>query len=691
MEYYNNILCLTYSDLEQVMPYKTAESIVRHRRCTVVRPGYGRDTYALIQWTSLPDKYRSKFIREVGEPADLIRQAERNKNIETMHNAEAVEYYTNYRYDHKGRMEPLPEAKRKEYIINYTALSLLLAEHEKRVRLTKASNNTRHDLWHILQRSSEKLRENYPHTLPKSEARLRVKVQQFKVAKTESPEMGFKFVISEKMGNQNALKITPEGERLLIALKRQRVPVLTGEQIWLQYNAAAEMKGWAAIKNASTIAKWYERPEIRPLWFDAVYGEQKAHQKFDRKHSTELPEYSCTLWYGDGTKLNLYYRDDEGKVATINVYEVIDAASEALIGYHISETEDYEAQYRAFRMAIETAGVRPIEIVYDNQGGHKKLASQEFFHKLAMRHRPTAPYNGASKTIEHAFYRLQSEVMAQHFNFTGQNITAKADKSRPNIEFIEANKNNLPTLEELKAQYAACRKEWNERAHPKTGQARMEMFKQSINPECQRVTERDIIDMFWLTAQRPATYTANGLRISMKGVEHLYEVYAVAGIPDFEWTSQNIDRKFYVQYDPMDINSIRLMSAEKDPGDRRFVRVASQKMVVHRASSEQSSEEKAFIRATRAAIQAERARRVTEGRLIEIEHGVAPEQHGLNSPEPKNLPKELREQMERKLAVARRRKAKEEGLGTYTKTVSLADWRDIEETTFNKDKVRAKY
>ena len=682
---------MTYGDLERVMPYKTIIDTVYRKRCTVVRPGYGRDTYALIQWTSLPDKYRQKFVREVGEPEALIRKAERDRKVETMHDVDAVEYYGSYLYDHKGKLEPLPEAKRKEYVMNYTTLCLLLEEHNKRVRLTKASNNTRHDLWHILQRSSEKLRESYPHTLPKSEARLRVKVQLFKIAKTESPEMGFKFVISDKMGNQNALKITPEGERLLIALKRQRVPVLTGEQIWLQYNAAAEMKGWVSIKSVRTIEMWYEKPEIRPKWLDAVYGEQKAHQLLDPKHSTELPELSCTLWYGDGTKLNLYYRDDEGKVATINVYEVIDAASEALIGYHISESEDYEAQYRAFRMAIETAGVRPVEIVYDNQGGHKKLASQEFFHKIAMRHRPTTPYNGSSKTIEHAFYRLQSEVMAQHFNFTGQNITAKADKSRPNLEFIEANKANLPTLEELKAQYAACRKEWNEQAHPKTGQARMEMFKNNINPQCQRVTERDIIDMFWLTTQRPATYTVNGIRITLKGIEYLYEVYAVAGIPDLEWTSQNIDRRFYVQYDPMDITSIRLMTGDKDPGDRRFVRVAAKKMVVHRASSEQSSEEKAYIRAHRDAIQAERARRLTEGRLIEIEHGVAPEQHGLNSPEPKNLPKELREQMERKLAVARRRKAKEEGLGTYTKTISLADWRDIEETTFDKDKVRAKY
>lgn len=56
------------------------------------------------------------------------------------------------------------------------------------------------------------------------------------------------------------------------------------------------------------------------------------------------------LWYGDGTKLNLYYLGEDGKVRTTMVYEVMDAYSEVLLGYHISDAEDYEQQYHAYRM-----------------------------------------------------------------------------------------------------------------------------------------------------------------------------------------------------------------------------------------------------------------------------------------------------------------------------------------------------
>ena len=55
------------------------------------------------------------------------------------------------------------------------------------------------------------------------------------------------------------------------------------------------------------------------------------------------------------------------------VYEVVDAYSEVLLGYYISDHENFEAQYNAYRMAVQVSGHKPYEIVHDNQGGHKRL------------------------------------------------------------------------------------------------------------------------------------------------------------------------------------------------------------------------------------------------------------------------------------------------------------------------------
>ena len=54
---------------------------------------------------------------------------------------------------------------------------------------------------------------------------------------------------------------------------------------------------------------------------------------------TQLPEMPNTLWYGDGTKLNLYYKDYDKKqkrmvARTIDAYEVMDACTEVFWGIH---------------------------------------------------------------------------------------------------------------------------------------------------------------------------------------------------------------------------------------------------------------------------------------------------------------------------------------------------------------------
>lgn len=683
MEYYQNMLCVTYADLEQIAEREAIKKLTSQQRCHVLRRGYGRDTYALIQWSSLPVKYQNKFVRLVGDPLQIMKQREAEKLKEQRHDPDAVVWFNEFTYMLNGQKRHLTPALRDKYIMNATALKLLLAEHQKRVMMSKASNNTRGDLWDILLRSSEELRKVYAHTLPVDKMRFRERVLQYK-------EEGMSSVVSGKLGNRNTVKITGMSLEYILSLRRCKVPFYSVEDIFHKYNEKALAEGWKTLESVRALELILNSDAIKPKWFDAVYGEQAAKQKFERKHSTELPTLANAIWYGDGTKLNLYYRDDDGKVRTTMVYEVMDAASEVLLGYHISDSEDYDAQYRAYRMAVERAGVKPMEVVYDNQGGHKKLESQNFFSKLALRHRPTAPYNGSSKTIENAFYRFQRDVLKKYWFFTGQNITAKMESSRPDIEFIEANRHNLPTLPELKDLYATLREEWNNLAHPKMDGSRLEVYNSHPHPKCPAVTEYDIIEMFWLTTTRPATFTANGLRVTIHGREHLYEVYESAGVPDYRWATEHIDAKFLVQYDPMDMHSVRLLN----PDDKRPVAIAETKMVIHRAAAEQTEEERRFIRESREALQRLRAERIAEARELEIKHGVAPEQHGLVSPRPKNLPKELQEQFDRRLARARGKKMTQEGLGTYTKNISLTDWMAAQEDSQDDDlaaRIRSKY
>ena len=504
MEYFDNILCVTYKELLDIMPKGTLNSQLSREKLDVVSRGGGENNPALYAYSSLPEKYKRRWVLLKGEPEQQMRQ-EMIRNI-VKKDEKAESFFEEYRYDKNGEMVALPVDVKKEYTWNASVLNALMEEFK---RLSSSNNKLtgfRRNLWELLLVTSEEWRPVYGHSLPGSVGRLKALINKFR------PD-NYGVLVSGKYGNSNTLKIEEDGGRYLVALKRSRVPVYTDMEIFEEYNRVAPERGWKPLKSPRSLREWFNSPRVEPLWYDAVYGEMKAHQRYDRKHRTILPSRRDSLWYGDGTKLNLYYRDENGNKCTTSVYEVVDAYSEVLLGYYISDNEDYIAQYHAFRMAIQTSRHKPYEIVCDNQGGHKKNAALGLFSKISRIHRPTAPYNGESKTIENIFYRFQSQVLKKRFSFTGQNITAKRETSRPNLEFINANIDSLPTLEELKEQYAASREQWNSMKHPVTGISRMEMYNTSVNEATDTVSVPDMVEMFWYTTEKPSLFTASGIEV----------------------------------------------------------------------------------------------------------------------------------------------------------------------------------
>lgn len=674
MEYYNKILCVTFAELtggrDPVMKANTLKCNVQRSNIACARRGGGEGTQALYVWSSIPEKYRRRFVATYGDPEEKMREAMTKASIKI--DAKAREYYEAYTYmDKDGQERHLTEKMIEEYTINASVLGELEKMAARRQAIRSSLNAPMSGAWDLILDSSERMRESYGHTLPGTLARLKTRLKAWK-------SDGYQSVVSGKLGNSSALKITGDFLKLIVALKRSKVPVYTDAQLFEKANEIAEERGWKPIRSLSGMKKWLNSPSVEPLWYDAVYGEQAARQRYGRKHKTALPTRRDSLWYGDGTKLNLYYRDEQGKVRTTQVYEVIDAMSEVLLGYCISDTEDYEAQYHAYRMAIQKSGHKPYEIVYDNQGGHKKLDSDGFIGKICRVHRPTQPYNGESKTIESVFGRFQAQVLHKDWRFTGQNVTAKKASSRPNVEFIEANKDSLYTLEELKDAYAAARKEWNEGRHPATGERRIDMYEKSVNEETQEVTLHDMVDMFWVFTKRMATFTDQGLQVTVKGEKRQYEVCSSPGVPDHEWRRKHTYERFIVAYDPYDFASIRLYTKGTD-GSLRFERTAEPYILIHRAlQDQQGTDDAKFIRQEQEANLQDRIERTVAGRTIAAEHGTDAEQQGLHSPKLKGTTAAVQRQIDHRMERYSQ-PPEQYQLGRHTKSLSLDDWLDVME------------
>ena len=685
MEYYKKTLCVTYQELTcGDDPVITRGALDKQlQRGTIERShrGGGEGSRAQIIYSSLPDKYQKRFVAKYGDPEQkLIREMIMSK-VKKDENAE--HFFEEYRYDKNGEQVPLPERIQAEYVWNASVLNALISELDT-LRPKRNMLGGSRNVWETLLARVEEWRGEYAHTLPGSEGRLKSLVNQYR-------PQNYAVLVSGKYGNSNTLKIEEEAGRYLVALKRSRVPVYTDMQIFEEYNRVAPERGWKPLKSPRSLREWLNSPRIEPLWYDAVHGEMKAHQRYGRKHKTELPSRRDSLWYGDGTKLNLYYKDEHGNVRTIGVYEVMDAYSEVLLGFHISENENYEAQYHAYRMALQTSGHKPYELVHDNQGGHKKLerVSDGLLAKISHIHRPTAPYSGQSKTIESAFGRFQSQVLHKDWRFTGQNITTKKASSRPNLEFIEANKDKLYTLAELKAKYVEARREWNEMKHPATGISRIGMYNTSVNEETEAVTARDMVDIFWVMTSRPSTFTSSGIEVTIGGKSRTYEVYSSPGVPDHEWRRRNTYKQFYVKYDPYDFGSVRLYWKDKG-GEFRFERVAEPYMVIHRAIQDQGEGEAAFIRREQEANVQDRVERQVVAKEIEYEHGVAPEQHGLNTPKLKGITAEVQRQIDRRTKKYGQ-PPEEISLGRSTKVISNIGWDQLGRREVDKRKIVGKF
>lgn len=666
MEYFGNIIAVTMHELtrsddgEAVMSRSAYDHLVTRGRVNVLRPGKGLGSYALIEYHSLPERFRLRFEAKYGNPEKIMKQ----EDMPLAADSEAQKYYHEYLLPNG---EHLPEDKQTEYTLNARVLNALREMRGTQKAMRRACNNNTPVIWSNIFATAEELRKAYGHTLPKSEARLRDKLRQY-------TKEGYACLVSGKFCNANTLKITKAAGRQIVALRRCRVPVYTTKQLFEEFNRIAERRGWKRLASQSSLVQYLERPEIKPLWYDAVYGELAAKQLYARRNKTEMPTMRDSLWYGDGTKLNLFYKAVEnGKtvVRSASVYEVIDAYSETLLGYAVSDTENFDAQFRAFRMAIETAGHKPYEIVTDNQGGQRSKIAQKFFANICRINRPTAPYNAPSKSIESVFGRFQKQVLHEDWRFTGGNITSK-EAWKINREFLEANKEKLFTYEEMLEAYSVARSKWNAMKHYQTGIAHEEMYRTSVNPATERVTELDMIDLFWLTTERPSIFTADGITIQYQNRKYTYEVLTSDGTPDYAWRSENTGREFFVRFDPKSMN--RALLYEQTPMGLRYETVAYPYLTVRRNIQEQQEGDMELIRYNDEANKRERVRRQIEAHALELEHGVAPEQHGLRTPAIKGISEKEYERLADTVVVVPSEQYSEPvTVGEYTKAVSNLD------------------
>lgn len=636
-EFVDNTLCVPakvlYEDTGLLSYTNYKQMVYKGKLKKVVTGGNGRK--AMVDFASIPDELRMQLRKRCNgkSPYQIAIQNELKPLIEQDLNA--VKFFNDYI---KPDGEPLSQEKRREYIAN---ASVLKSINSYLMNKRGWGYGRKINRWETISDMVNELKsEEVPHNLPKKPRPLRNKFDRY-------IKESYSSLVHGGTGNANTEKLTPVAKAWLLARWASPIEKLTMTQLWEEFNSLADERGWKAVDDQKTIRNYIYQPEIKEQWYGHRYGELKAKEKYGYQHSTKLPTMRDSLWYSDGTKLNLFYLED-GKIQTTQVYEVMDAYSEVFLGYHVSKSEDFSAQFSAFKMAVQFSGHRPYECRYDNQGGHKKLQSGDFLTKLSHLSIRTQPYNGKSKTIENAFYRFQSSYLHKELGFTGQNITTKKLESKANLEYVLANKHNLKSYDETVAAYVKRRNEWNHAPHPLTGRPRIKMYLESHNPKAPAIGFIEMVDLFWIQRDNTVMYTAYGLTITEKKRKYTYAKYDENRMPDMKWHRSNIDRKFVVKFDPEDMSTICVF--KETPTGLQYVTTLDEKITVHRGKQEAEAHEASFLAQVNNANKA--ARIATRDKTDEVleQFNLLPEQHGLVSPHLKGIESAKRIPKKRKVA-----------------------------------------
>jgi hypothetical protein len=675
MEYihrYNNQICIEAGWLyntSKVISQHDYKNLKRYNKIEVIRRGC-KGTPALVNYDSLPNDIRTKI--ESMHPE--VKNADNYNPLEDIIviDQNAVKYYYDYTLENG---EKLPKRNIDQYIAEasiYNAIEILSREI---ILKKKALKSKKGDTWqkiadyvHLLDRNK------HPHKLSSNGRRLKGIDDEGRSFRRYK-KLGYEGLIHRNFLNNNSQKINEKAKLWVLSRWADQFDRCANiNQLWLEYNQKAKTNDWKVIESETPLKNYLYSEEIKSLWYGHRHGELKSKEKFSYQQSTKMPSMRDSLWYSDGTKLNYYYLDANGKIKTCQVYEVMDAYSEVLLGYHISDTEDYKAQYSAYKMAVQVSEHKPYQIGFDGQGGHAKLKSGNFLTKLSRLAVRTEPYNGKSKTIELAFGRFQQQFLKRDWFFTGQNIQAKKEESKANMEFILANKSNLPSLEDIKLTYAKRRKEWNQAPHPKTKQPRIETYLNSINKETPKIDLWEMVDIFWVQREKPVTCNAFGISFTENKEKHTYMVYSDENMPDISWLSKNIDKKFTIKYDPEDLSMIYLY--EDTPLGLKFVSEAKPKVEIHRGKQEQEAWEAEWITKVRKANQDLRIARRDEMEEILEAHGRTAAQRGLNTPAIKGV------ESSRRAKKSNKREAVAE-IGEHMKEISNADIIEEEYNHYN--------
>lgn len=587
---------ILYADLNLITYSNYKKYCIRGKINKLCNGGNGRQ--ALIEFASLPQTFKEAVKNAFGDP---YRQDDVQRFIDRLeNNIEASRFFESYTDDDGRGLLP-------ERISQYYAEAQILELYEKLIYDIKIKQRNgmrikigpaKKEICAVISKLQTVTRPNsttriYPHNLPKNYRALDNKLKRYR-------EEGFASLIHSAIGNNNSKKIKGEVADWILAFymlpNKPVVPVLH-----TAYMRERTSHGWPVLSE-SAISKWLSHPKQEKVWCLARHGEDYFRKRFGHKMRRDKNKmFPNAYWAIDGSKLDwVHFKDNaQGMGADIKVDVVFDVYSERILGYSFSQTEAHGDHFKAIKMAVNDTLRRPFEFSYDGQSGHITTEMQNLYGKLVAKnggkhYKHAARRHGSP--VEGLFSRFQQQILNTKWFSDKQGIKSRKMDSHVNVDFIKEFKHKLKPWEQLENAFAQCVEQWNSAKHPDHPESRTEVHQNHMEPIKEEIGMFEAMDMFWVSTKKSINYSNQGLKVIISGNEYHYEVYDADGNIDIDFRDKWTNCKFFVQYDPDQMDNYVRLHLELPNGNRQFIADAQPKRLSNPIGATRTKEEEALMR-----------------------------------------------------------------------------------------------
>jgi len=551
-QFYQNTLTLParalYEDLG-IMSESNYKYLCSTGKMNKVATARGLGNIARIDFDSIPERFRIDIVRKIGYPPKKNTQ-----NLILNHfkdDYEAQDFYANYLLDD---YRTLPAETQNEYTINAQMLQAIDIYIKEKVmfRKSRGGKAALTKIWEDAALSSEDVKAQVGHTLPKSVRRLKEKLEEFK-------KEGYSALISENFGNKKAAKVKDNQQEATLRQLLRDHRNLDNEQICKIYNTVASVQNWAELA-PTTIGNY------RTKWNLLTIAGTKGVKSFDNKIAMQVkriaPSSPLLYWTVDGWDAELLYQKTGAGLKGTNVTTyhnrltivvVLDPSVKYPVGYAIGTQENAALIKAALRNAVQHTEElfgqkhKVLQIQADN---YAKKEMTSFYEILSDKFTPAKVGNAKSKVIEPWFKYFNKTYCQLAPNWSGQGVKSKL---QPNDEYLNKIRHSFPDEDGCRMQLIRMIEMERERLVEKYLQAYAEMPSDAKKA----ITQQEYLQHFGETTGFTNRVSHNGLHVAINGKKLEFDSFDVnfRMYAHLDWT---------IKFDSNNLNEVLAYNEEKN-------------------------------------------------------------------------------------------------------------------------------